>query len=148
MNTPGPHPEGEKILALLDGELDPAVAGEIREHCAACAPCGQVLREFSEVRGLLAAHAPSEPLRPAWPAVRTRLEAAAAPAFRPAFGFATTAAAVVGIALGVLVGTLAHRHSAVEGTYLWSVVASGVGEPGGGALPDIYATTTSSEQGR
>ena len=145
MTTSGPHPPGQKIVELLDGELAPAVAAEVREHCDACAQCRQVHRDFSAVRGMLAAHASSEPLRPIWPAVRARREKTASPASRPAFGFAATAAALAGIALGVLVGSLAHRSPEYEGTYLWSVVASSVGEEGGNALPDIYSTTLSAE---
>ena len=148
MNPSGPHPPGQKIVALLDGELALAVAAEVREHCDACAQCRQVLQDFSAVRGMLAAHSGCEPLRPVWPAVRARRTKAAFPVSRPAFGFATTAAALVGIALGVLVGTLAHRSSEDEGTYLWSAVASGVGDEGGNALPDIYSTMTTSGEGR
>jgi anti-sigma factor RsiW len=145
MSTSGPHPPGQKIVALLDGELAPAVAAEVRGHCDACAHCRQVRQDFSAVRGMLSAHAGSEPLRPIWPAVRARREKAASPASRPAFGVAATAAALVGIALGVMVGSLAHRSPEYEGTYLWSVVASSVGEESGNALPDIYSTTLSGE---
>jgi anti-sigma factor RsiW len=141
MTTSDPHPEGKKILALLDGELAPAVAAEVREHCGVCAQCRQVLRDFSAVRGTLEAHARSEPLRPVWPAVRAHLGRAASPGFRPAFGLATTAAALAGIALGVLVGSMAHRSTEHDGAYLWSVAASSVGEEGGNTLPDIYSTT-------
>ena len=141
MKRSDPHPKGQKILALLDGELAPAVAAEVREHCEACAQCRQVLQDFSAVRGALEAHARSEPLGPVWPAVRAHLGKAASPGFRAAFGFATTAAALAGIALGVLVGSLAHRSAEHEGTYLWSVAASSVGEEGGNTLPDIYSTT-------
>jgi anti-sigma factor RsiW len=145
MSTPGSHPPGQKIVALLDGELAPAVAAEVRRHCEACAQCRQVLQDFSAVRGVLAAHGSSAPLRPIWPVVRVRREKAASPGFRPAFGFATAAAALVGIVLGVLVGSLAHRSPSYEGAYLWSVIAPGVGEEGGSALPDIYSTTISGE---
>lgn len=149
MKPHGLHPRGETILAFLDGELAPAFADEVRDHCAACAECRQVSQELSSVREILVAHPGSAPLRPVWPAVQGRLERPASPFFRPAFGIATTAAALVGILLGVFVGSIGNRHPRHEGAYLWSVVPSSIAQDGGGTLPDIYAITTSaSGEGR
>jgi hypothetical protein len=145
MRTSSPHPEEKKLLALLDGELAPVVADQIREHCGACAQCRDALQDLSAVHEMIRAHAPSGPLRPAWPFVKDRLGRGSLPRLRSAFGVATTAAALVGVLLGVVVGSIGNRQTENEGSYLWSRITSSSAEEGCGTLPDIYSTTTSGE---
>jgi hypothetical protein len=43
-NPLAPHPEGEELKALVDGELDLAAAGPLRRHVASCAQCAEEVR--------------------------------------------------------------------------------------------------------
>lgn len=145
MTTMDRHPDGKKILALLDGELPATEAAAIREHCDACAGCARLLADHSAVRGMLQAREPARPLRPVWPAVRNRLARPGVPLFRPAFTMAATAAALLGVLLGVLVGSVGTRTVEPRGAYLWSVVSSHTGGDGGTTLQHIYSSSNSGE---
>jgi anti-sigma factor RsiW len=145
MRAPGPHPRETAILAFLDGELGPLDADAVRNHCSDCEQCRQVLQELSVVSRALQSLPPAEPVRPVWPAVRDGLERARLPIFRPAFAAATTATALLGVLLGVWIGSIGSRATEPSGSYLWSYVASSITEEGGDSLPDIYSTATSRE---
>ncbi|MBD3335843.1 MAG: hypothetical protein GF355_10040 [Candidatus Eisenbacteria bacterium] len=146
MNAGGPHPKGEKLLALIEGELSQAETDALEEHCRACASCRRLRDELSAVRDSLQAEAPAGPLRPIWPAVRERRAAVQPPLLRPAFAAATGAAVIAGVFLGMVVGTLRDRPVETGNAYLWTEIGSTVVGEGGDTLPDIYTSPASGDE--
>jgi anti-sigma factor RsiW len=147
MNESGLHPDGKKILALLDGELSPGEAEEVRGHCASCEECRRTRDDLASVGRVLQAHPDEESLRPIWPVVQERLESTDRPLLRPLFGLAASAAVAAGILLGVLLAPTESQPDKIGGAYLWSAVGSSLGETGGETLSSAYAVTPS-EEGR
>jgi anti-sigma factor RsiW len=127
-----------RIQAYLDGELSPGESRALRDHCSTCEPCRSVLEDLSQVRERLAADRPAEPLGPMWPGVRDRL--GARPARRWSFALGTTGAAALGLALGLLFGTIrdARDSAAVEEAQVT------LGES---ALLDAYLSPLSDQEG-
>lgn len=145
MNAHGPHPGEPRIMALIDGELAPSEAGEVRDHCSSCSSCAKILEEFSRVRETLGSHERGEPVRPIWPAVRERREKARLPVFRAASTATAAAMAATGVVIGLLVGSAVHRPAATRGAYLWPLVASSIGGQSGATVPDIYSIAETGE---
>ena len=146
MNASDPHPGGKRILAWLDGELPESEADLMRRHCEDCQPCRREWEELTAVGGALAAPSTSEPIRPVWPAVKTRLSTADRPILRPAFGAAAAAAILAGIAIGVLVGSGESRAPESEGSYLWSAVGSSLAADGADTLSGAYTLMTTVQE--
>ena len=150
MNDLSSHPGGKRILALIDGELPPTEADPVRRHIEECAQCRREWEELGAVADSLAALAApsaSEPLRPVWPIVRDRLSRTDRPILKPAFGAAAAAAVLVGVAIGILVGSAGSRATESEGAYLWSSFGSSLAEDGGGTLSGAYSRMTIEEGG-
>jgi mycothiol system anti-sigma-R factor len=74
-----------RLEALLDGELDAAVAREVEAHLSGCASCREAYQRLERVRSALRAAVPREPAPAALRArVRESVRAAAEPARRRA----------------------------------------------------------------
>ncbi len=94
----------ESLQAWLDGELDEAEAHTVRRHVEECDRCSRAVEELRAVRSVLGSDADLAPLRPMWPAVKARMVAETRPRFGLSFGFATSAAAVAGLIIGLALG--------------------------------------------
>jgi anti-sigma factor RsiW len=147
MNDPGSHPGEKRILAFLDGELGPAEAEEVRDHCQACGPCGRVRDGFLAIGSALNSQGSAEPLRPVWPVVEGRLEEARRSILRPVFGAAAAAAVAFGLFLGLLLGSTGSGAPETESSYLWSSTGSSLTGGSEGTLFGAYAGI-GSESGR
>jgi len=95
---------GDKLQAFLDGELSSSESDSVRAHCAVCSECARSLADLEAVRVALEGDDVPSPLRSMWPAVREELERRSSPGFDLSFGLAASAAAVAGVALGLLLG--------------------------------------------
>jgi hypothetical protein len=51
MESYSPHPSGPELLALADGEVEPARAAAMREHLAACRECRASLERLEQALG-------------------------------------------------------------------------------------------------
>ncbi len=110
--------EQDKIQALLDGELEPAAAARVRGHCAECPECAAALEAARAVWAVLGQTPAPEPGAPAWPGIRAALASrAGVRALRLRFAAGGVAAAVAGLALGLVLGLgraeLARESAAV-----------------------------------
>ncbi len=119
------HLPGTVILAHLHGELDPAEAARVRDHCASCPECQTHLAALRSVQDILDRDALGEDEKPrsVWNGVRAGVPEKATPLFA-----AGTLAACL---LGLLLGLRAGQDRAVDGStqaagstssldYLWS----------------------------
>jgi anti-sigma factor RsiW len=131
----------DKLEAMLDGELTRAEASAVRAHCTGCKKCGAALGELEMIDGALEMEREPSPLRPMWPAVREALVHPSVPRFGFSFGLVTSAAAVAGVVLGVLLGSLdelpEHPLEAAE-TYS---VGSYLGDDSVPTLDEIYVAS-------
>ncbi len=73
MTTTSPHPEGETLSALMDGDLDEAQRAGVEAHVSQCAACQLVVREFTEIHALAAADALAKPAVDLWPNIAQHL---------------------------------------------------------------------------
>ena len=94
----------DKIQPFLDGELSSSESDAVRAHCAGCAEFARYLADIEAVRGALEADEVPSPLRSMWPAVKSSLDRRSSRGFDLSFGLAASAAAVAGVALGLLLG--------------------------------------------
>jgi len=64
-----------EISALLDGNLTPAEAEEVRDHCRRCSACREFLEEQRELSSFLRSHDPSlQPPEHLWLQLSQRIE--------------------------------------------------------------------------
>jgi ferric-dicitrate binding protein FerR (iron transport regulator) len=97
----------------------------VREHCAACPECGRAWREAAALWSLVDdAPAPALP-RSIWPGVRRRLATRPSRGARWSFAAAAAAACLVGLLLGVRLGSVGAGDA---------VAAEGLSLPEQGAL--------------
>jgi anti-sigma factor RsiW len=139
------HYSDNQMQEFLNGELSEHENGQIRSHTETCAECRQLMRELVTVRELLRADAPAEPIRPMWPAVRERLEAAARPRFRLVFALGTSAAAIAGIILGLYLGSLGSRPTGIPPEGMWSDVPTTLTNNPSGGIADVFLAAPTQE---
>jgi anti-sigma factor RsiW len=108
--------ELDRIQGLLDGELAPHEAAEVRDHCARCRECGQALVSAVAVWQRLDAAAAPPPPRAAWPGVQAALAARThSGALTPRLAASAVAAALGGLALGLTLGLGGFTSSRGDG---------------------------------
>ncbi len=128
-HTGDDHIDARELEAFLDGGLPLQRADAVRAHCDSCASCQNVLDELRAVRELLQSDAISGPLRPMWAAISDRLRASRAPRFRLSFALGTSTVALVGVVLGLILGSFGGRTSDVQAdSFATGVVVTLTGE--------------------
>ena len=75
MTTTSPHPDGETLSALMDGDLDGAWRAGVDAHVSQCAACQLVLRELKEIRALAVEESLVQPAVDLWPGIAPHLPA-------------------------------------------------------------------------
>jgi len=140
------HVDEEELSGLLDGEVAPARAGELRAHLEGCAACAETYDELARLRAAARDLAPAAP--PA--GLFERVLAEVAPASLPARGqraqpvrrrrwlMPAAAAVVLSAAAAVVLLMMPRRSTDASGlarTLLGAVVDPGPG-PGPGASDD------------
>ncbi len=138
MTDPRSNHVADRIQAYLDGEVSPAEAESIRDHCSRCAICGRDLAESAGLRDLIRSDPAPLPARSVWPGVRECILPTARPRFGPLFAFGASAAVLVGLLFGIAVGSMRPPASSGESEDIWSAVGSTMtgGERDG--LGDVY----------
>ena len=86
-----------------------------------------------------------EPIRPVWPSVRDRLKRERRPVLRSMFGAAAAAALLVGVGIGLFIGSSAKPAQESGSSSLWSAVGSSLAEDGGGSLSGTWSRMMSGE---
>lgn len=114
----------DRIQAFLDGELGEDEAGAIDRHVASCGGCSEELERAKAVRGALSADAEASPLRPMWPAVKSRMYRESRPGFSLSFGFATAVAAAAGLVIGISLGSRGMEPESDETVYTGSIMGT------------------------
>jgi anti-sigma factor RsiW len=128
-----------RIQAWLDGELTASEAEAVENHCRICDSCGERWQEQLEIRSMLSAAPLEESVAPMWPVVEKRLQGSAG--FTLPFAFGASAAAVVGIALGVFLGTINETPYENGEQDVWSEVGSTMATESSSGLSGFYLDT-------
>lgn len=119
MKSPEPGHVLEKIRACLDGELSVAEAEAVRAHCRECPQCAQAWEELAAFADLLPGDVTEVPSSSLWPAVHARLHPRSSWFSGARFAVSASAAAAVGLLLGVLLGGVPglERTEAAESSF-------------------------------
>jgi anti-sigma factor RsiW len=136
------------LQAYLDGELTGNEVDRIDGHLARCPSCRGVLEQFEAVGKAMRSEADPEPLRAMWPAVRDRLKGQMpAPRFRVVFAMATSAVAVLGVALGLSLGMLSEDASSAVSDGAWAEIATTLTGSDAVSVSDTYLAAMPDEGG-
>ncbi|GEM_PF-2144880 len=73
MTATSPHPDGEALSALMDGDLDEPERAGVDAHISQCANCQLVLRELKELHALAVEDALVKPAVDLWPNIAPHL---------------------------------------------------------------------------
>ena len=136
----------EKIRAYLDGELPPAEADGIREHCRSCPRCGRALEESKALHRVLEADAALDPPQSLWPLVRARLERQDGSGLRLWFALSASGAALAGLLLGVILGSLEESRDSWQ-QETWTEVGSLLAGGAETTLDEAYLAQETEEGG-
>jgi anti-sigma factor RsiW len=129
-----------RIQALFDGELNELEASAVRDHLEKCGRCASIWADMESVRAALPGYTGSGPLRPAWPAVRDRLEENRASRMGVAFRLGTSLAAAAGILIGLYVSSFDSSENYTDDES-WAEFGSLLGSEEGATLDYLYLTT-------
>ena len=120
MMTHKEHPDSQRLMAFLHGELAEAEASLVQDHCSSCAECRQVLDGFGAVQNLLQADIADQKPQPVWPVVAREMSQNRGRVFSPSFVFGTVAACAAGIAMGLLMGSPSNTMVTEQGNEAWA----------------------------
>lgn len=139
------------LQACAEGRLERTLEAEVRNHCAACPDCRQVLRDYERLEALLT-DVPAVPAGPApavWPAVRARLHPQPSPWARLALSLGSAAAVAAGLLIGfLLVPWQDDTPPAAWEQNTWTEMGSLLADPSSyGNLDTIYWDLASDEGG-